>query len=47
MSCLLHFIVIDVQTIERPTNRLMRRYRFRQLTMRVSKVLREKLNPKP
>jgi nucleoid DNA-binding protein len=42
-----HFIVIDVQTIERPTNRLMRKYRFRQLTMRVSQALREKLNPKP
>ena len=41
-----HFIVIDVQTIERPTNRLMRKYRFRQLTMRVSHTLREKLNPK-
>jgi len=39
-----HFIVIDVQTIERPTNRLMPKRTFRQVSVRVSKMLREKLN---
>lgn len=39
-----HFIVIDVQTIDRAANRLMPKRRFRQITVRTSKVLREKLN---
>jgi len=39
-----HFIVIDVQTIERPTNRLMPKRTSRQVSVRVSKMLREKLN---
>lgn len=41
-----HFIVIDVQTIERATNRLVSKRRFRQITVRASKALREKLNAK-
>jgi len=39
-----HFIVIDVQTIERPTNKLVPKRRFRQITVRASKALRERLN---
>lgn len=39
-----HFLVIDVQTIERATNRLVQKRRFRQITVRASKALREKLN---
>jgi nucleoid DNA-binding protein len=39
-----HFIVIDVQTIERGANRLLPKRRFRQITVRASKALREKLN---
>lgn len=39
-----HFLVIDVQTIERATNRLVPKRRFRQITVRASKALREKLN---
>jgi len=39
-----HFIVLDVQTIERPTNKLVPKRRFRQITVRASKTLREKLN---
>lgn len=39
-----HFLVLDVQTIDRTGNRLVPGRRFRQLTLRVSKVLREKLN---
>lgn len=39
-----HFLVIDVQTIERATNRLVPKRRFRQITVRTSKTLREKLN---
>lgn len=41
-----HFIVIDVQTIERPANRLLTARRFRRVTVRGSKALREKLNSK-
>jgi len=39
-----HFLVIDVQTIERPTNKLVPKRRFRQITVRASKALRERLN---
>lgn len=39
-----HFIVIDVQTIERAANRLLPKRRFRRLTVRASKALRERLN---
>ncbi|MFZ2880765.1 MAG: HU family DNA-binding protein [Phototrophicaceae bacterium] len=39
-----HFVVIDVQTIERGANRLLPKRRFRQITVRASKALREKLN---
>lgn len=39
-----HFIVIDVQTIERTANRLLPKRRFRQLTVRPSKTIRRKLN---
>ncbi len=39
-----HFIVIDVQTIERAANRLLPKRRFRQITVRTSKALRDKLN---
>jgi nucleoid DNA-binding protein len=39
-----HFIVIDVQTIERAANRLLPKRRFRKITIRASKALREKLN---
>lgn len=38
------FIVIDVQTIERAANRLLERRAFRQITVRASKVLRERMN---
>jgi nucleoid DNA-binding protein len=41
-----HFIIIDVQTIERAANRLLPKRRFRQITVRASKALREKLNTK-
>ena len=39
-----HFIVMDVQTIERGANRLLPKRRFRQITVRASKALRDKLN---
>jgi nucleoid DNA-binding protein len=39
-----HFIVIDVQTIERTANRLLSKRRFRQITVRASKALRDRLN---
>jgi len=39
-----HFIVIDVQTIERAANRLLPKRRFRQITVRASKALRDRLN---
>lgn len=39
-----HFIVIDVQTIERAANRLLSKRRFRQITVRASKALRDRLN---
>lgn len=39
-----HFIVIDVQTIERAANRLMPKRRFRQIMVRASKGLRDRLN---
>jgi nucleoid DNA-binding protein len=39
-----HFLVIQVQTIERGANRLLPKRRFRQITVRASKALREKLN---
>ncbi|MDX2138466.1 MAG: HU family DNA-binding protein [Chloroflexota bacterium] len=39
-----NFAVIDVQTIERPANRLLPKRTFRQVTMHTSKALRMKLN---
>lgn len=39
-----HFIVIDVQTIERAANRLLPKCRFHQLTVRTSKRLKSLLN---
>lgn len=38
------FIVIDVQTIERAAHRPLERRAFRQISVRVSKALRDKLN---
>ena len=40
-----HFIVLDVQTIERAANRLLPKRCFRQITVHASKALRKKLNP--
>lgn len=40
-----HFIVLEVQTIERAANRLLPKRRFRQITVRASKALRRRLNP--
>ena len=39
-----HFIVVDVQTIERAANRLLPKRHFRKITVRTSKALREKIN---
>jgi nucleoid DNA-binding protein len=39
-----NFMVIDVQTIEHAANRLLPSRTFRQITVRVSKALRQKLN---
>ncbi len=41
-----HFMVIDVQTIERAANLLLPKRQFRQITVRASKALREKINSK-
>ena len=41
-----HFLVIDVQAIERPANRLLPKRRIRQVSVRVSKALRDMLNGK-
>lgn len=38
-----HFIVIEVQTIQRATNRLLPKRQFRQITVRASKALRGRL----
>lgn len=38
-----HFIVIEVQTIQRATNRLLPKRQFRQITVRASKALRGQL----
>jgi len=40
-----HFIVLDVQTIDRAANRLLPKRCFRRITVRASKALRKKLNP--
>lgn len=42
-----HFIVLDVQTIERSANRLLPKQKFRQIKVRASKSLREKLKQHP
>lgn len=42
-----HFIVIDVQTIERAANLLLPKRRFRRITVRASKALRTRLNAMP
>jgi nucleoid DNA-binding protein len=39
-----HFLVIEVQTIERAANRLVPARRFRQISVRASKTLRMRLN---
>jgi nucleoid DNA-binding protein len=39
-----HFLVIDVRTVERAANRLLPKRRFRQITVRASKALRDRLN---
>jgi hypothetical protein len=39
-----NFMVIDVQTIDRPANCLLPARQFRRLTVRGSKVLRSRLN---
>lgn len=39
-----HFIVIDVQTIERAANRKFPKRHFRQIAVRASNALRELLN---
>lgn len=39
-----HFLVLDVQKVERAANRLLPAQRFRRVTVRASKGLREKLN---
>lgn len=39
-----HFIVIQVQTIEYPANRLLPKRRFRQIAVHASKILRARLN---
>lgn len=38
-----HFIVIEVQTIQRIANRLLPKRQFRQITVRASKALRDRL----
>jgi nucleoid DNA-binding protein len=40
-----HFLVLDVQTVERAANALLPARRFRRVTVRGSKALRERLNP--
>lgn len=39
-----HFLVLDVQTVERAANSLLSARRFRRVTVRGSKALRERLN---
>jgi len=39
-----HFMVLDVQTIERAANRLIPKRRFRQIKVRASKTLRQRVN---
>lgn len=39
-----HFMVLDVQTIERSANNLLPARRFRRVTVRASRALRAKLN---
>jgi len=39
-----HFLVLDVRTVECTANRLMPERRFRRITVRASKMLRERLN---
>ena len=39
-----HFLVLDVQTIERAANHLLPKRRFRRVVVRASKSLRAKLN---
>jgi len=41
-----HFLVLEAQTIYRTANRLLPERRFRRITVRASKVLRERLNAK-
>lgn len=38
-----NFLVLEVQTIERPANRLLPNHTFRKVTVRVSKYLRKRL----
>jgi nucleoid DNA-binding protein len=39
-----NFLVLEAQKIERSTNHLLPNRRFRQVTVRASKVLRQRLN---
>jgi len=39
-----HFLVLESHTIERAANHLLPKRRFRQITVRASKTLRERLN---
>lgn len=39
-----HFMVVEVQTIERAANRLLPKRRFRQIAVHASKTLRARLN---
>jgi len=38
-----HFLVLEAQTIYRTANRLLPKQRFRKITVRASKALRERL----
>jgi len=42
-----HFLVLDVQTVDRAANRLLLARRFRRVRIRGSKMLRERLNQEP
>jgi len=41
-----HFMVLEMQTIERAANRLLPKQRFRKITVRASKALRRRMNEK-
>ncbi|MBE2270304.1 MAG: HU family DNA-binding protein [Anaerolinea sp.] len=39
-----HFLVMEVQAVERPANRLLPKQRFRKITIRAGKALRRRFN---